>query len=162
MSQAQTGTTQYPINDPRNPNCPCHVMQKKADEEYKREQKLFNKQNIFDIKNVDVESQLLKNQPLPILNQMADVPQENNIVVQAENNFDPVSTQLASAPINKPEINFSFSMAKPSFGSSSGSGTYRYKTHHWKKFSFKAKRKFKKMFDHKKKIRVRHSTCFEW
>jgi len=28
--------TSYPINDPRNPNCPCHKYQKLADEEYKK------------------------------------------------------------------------------------------------------------------------------
>lgn len=26
----------YPINDPRNPDCPCHKYQKLADEEYKK------------------------------------------------------------------------------------------------------------------------------
>lgn len=29
-------TTRYPLNDPRNPNCPCHKYQKLADEEYKK------------------------------------------------------------------------------------------------------------------------------
>lgn len=28
--------TQYDINDPRNPNCPCHKYQKLANEEYKK------------------------------------------------------------------------------------------------------------------------------
>lgn len=27
--------TKYDLNDPRNPNCPCHKYQKQADEEYK-------------------------------------------------------------------------------------------------------------------------------
>jgi hypothetical protein len=29
-------TTKYALNDPRNPNCPCHDAQKKADEEYRK------------------------------------------------------------------------------------------------------------------------------
>ena len=29
--------TKYDINDPRNPNCPCHKYQKIADEEYQRQ-----------------------------------------------------------------------------------------------------------------------------
>ncbi len=29
--------TKYDINDPRNPNCPCHQYQKIADEEYQRQ-----------------------------------------------------------------------------------------------------------------------------
>lgn len=27
---------EYDINDPRNPNCPCHKLQKQAEEEYKQ------------------------------------------------------------------------------------------------------------------------------
>jgi hypothetical protein len=30
------GQTAYPINDPRNPDCPCHKYQKLADEEFKK------------------------------------------------------------------------------------------------------------------------------
>lgn len=33
-------SAKYPINDPRNPNCPCHQYQKLADEEFN---KLFGK-----------------------------------------------------------------------------------------------------------------------
>lgn len=29
--------TKYDINDPRNPNCPCHQYQKIADEEYQKQ-----------------------------------------------------------------------------------------------------------------------------
>jgi hypothetical protein len=28
----------YPLNDPRNPDCPCHELQRKADEEYRKQQ----------------------------------------------------------------------------------------------------------------------------
>jgi hypothetical protein len=36
--QTAAGDTskKYPINDPRNPDCPCHKYQKIADEEYKK------------------------------------------------------------------------------------------------------------------------------
>jgi hypothetical protein len=34
----------YPINDPRNPNCPCHKYQKLAEEEYKKLLSGTNKQ----------------------------------------------------------------------------------------------------------------------
>jgi len=37
------GQTSYDINDPRNPNCPCHKYQKIADEEYARLMKEKNK-----------------------------------------------------------------------------------------------------------------------
>ncbi len=35
-------TKQYALNDPRNPNCPCHKYQKKAEDEYKKLQSLNN------------------------------------------------------------------------------------------------------------------------
>ncbi len=36
--------TKYELNDPRNPNCPCHKYQKLADEEFKRLNKDFVEQ----------------------------------------------------------------------------------------------------------------------
>lgn len=36
--------SRYDINDPRNPNCPCHQYQKLADEEYKKWLKLQAKE----------------------------------------------------------------------------------------------------------------------
>lgn len=44
MFAQENNGTQYDINDPRNPNCPCHKYQKAADEEYQRE---LNKQKAF-------------------------------------------------------------------------------------------------------------------
>jgi len=29
-------STKFPLNDPRNPNCPCHKYQKLADDEFKK------------------------------------------------------------------------------------------------------------------------------
>ena len=43
IAQENNGT-QYDINDPRNPNCPCHKYQQTADEEYQRE---LNKQKAY-------------------------------------------------------------------------------------------------------------------
>lgn len=38
-------TSSYDINDPRNPNCPCHKYQKLADEEYAKLIRAGNKGN---------------------------------------------------------------------------------------------------------------------
>jgi hypothetical protein len=35
-AQGDTTRSKYPINDPRNPNCPCHKYQAEADKEYAR------------------------------------------------------------------------------------------------------------------------------
>jgi hypothetical protein len=42
---ALTDTTKknFPLNDPRNPDCPCHKFQKIADDEYKEMQKKENR-----------------------------------------------------------------------------------------------------------------------
>lgn len=149
---AQTDGTQYPISDPRNPNCPCHAQQKLADEEYKRE--LEKNKNQAQHTNIIVQNDRANIIP----NQIADQPlPQGNL----ENNIAPELPQLASAPLQKPEINFSLNIAKPSFGGSGG-GSYKYKSHYWKKTSFKAKRKLKKTFQHKKKIKINHSSCFKW
>lgn len=36
-AMGDTTKTKYDINDPRNPNCPCHKYQKIADEEYQKQ-----------------------------------------------------------------------------------------------------------------------------
>lgn len=41
---AQDTTQKYELNDPRNPNCPCHKLQKQAEEEYAQK----NKQNLLE------------------------------------------------------------------------------------------------------------------
>lgn len=45
-------TAQYDINDPRNPNCPCHKYQKIADEEYK---KLLTKANDNSVQQIAIK-----------------------------------------------------------------------------------------------------------
>ena len=55
ISFSQNNIEQYDINDPRNPNCPCHKQQQLADEEYALlnknvdENKLDNKKTIIEI-----------------------------------------------------------------------------------------------------------------
>lgn len=48
LLRTQTDTfaaKKYPLNDPRNPNCPCHVYQKMAEKEYKKEQIVLNEKS---------------------------------------------------------------------------------------------------------------------
>ncbi|CAN5855047.1 hypothetical protein BH11BAC7_BH11BAC7_13770 [soil metagenome] len=57
-----TGIVKYDLNDPRNPNCPCHDAQKKADEEYRNSQ-MQQKQNPAEKNSVnnDHNNDLLNN-----------------------------------------------------------------------------------------------------
>ncbi|CAG0996326.1 MAG: hypothetical protein HND27_09610 [Bacteroidetes bacterium] len=36
IQNKQLNEREYDINDPRNPNCPCHKLQKQAEDEYKQ------------------------------------------------------------------------------------------------------------------------------
>ena len=44
----------YNINDPRNPNCPCHKFQKMADEEYKKLLAKANPNPVHISRNINV------------------------------------------------------------------------------------------------------------
>src|SRR5438094_2799694 len=43
ISPGDSSKNKYDINDPRNPQCPCHKYQKQADDEFKQFQKKENK-----------------------------------------------------------------------------------------------------------------------
>jgi hypothetical protein len=43
LKQGKKSKNIYPLDDPRNPDCPCHDLQRKADEEYRRLQAKENK-----------------------------------------------------------------------------------------------------------------------
>jgi hypothetical protein len=42
---SQTNNQKYELNDPRNPDCPCHKLQKQAEDEYKQLQMKNNTDN---------------------------------------------------------------------------------------------------------------------
>ncbi len=57
LSFAQLGNNEqvYDLNDPRNPNCPCHKYQKMADEEFKKlskENKINQPEKVINIENI--------------------------------------------------------------------------------------------------------------
>jgi hypothetical protein len=57
FSLSADSTKIFPLNDPRNPNCPCHKYQKLADEEYKRmlgEQQIQVANNVVQTSNTNV------------------------------------------------------------------------------------------------------------
>lgn len=61
LSFAGTDTTkvtdqQFPLNDPRNPNCPCHKLQKQAEDEFAQQNKTKDQfGNIENYTNVNVK-----------------------------------------------------------------------------------------------------------
>ncbi len=83
--------TQYDINDPRNPNCPCHKLQQQADEEY-----LAMMRNN---KNVSVE--------LENVQQTNTIIQRQSAIQTNESNFLPIQereTAIREWKINWPSI----------------------------------------------------------
>lgn len=69
---------QYDLNDPRNPDCPCHKLQKLADDEY-------NKIKNNKIKNNDIQQQFASNLDVTISNKN----NLDNTINQSDNNFNP-------------------------------------------------------------------------
>lgn len=52
--------SKYDLNDPRNPNCPCHKHQKLADEEYRNWLKTRSKESGIAISKLDVREDKIK------------------------------------------------------------------------------------------------------
>lgn len=76
IAQENNGT-EYDINDPRNPNCPCHKYQKAADEEYQRE---LNKQNmIVQVANVGSSTVTIIDASKDIINKGKEIKEHEKI-----------------------------------------------------------------------------------
>ncbi|MDP2385068.1 MAG: hypothetical protein Q8M29_01735 [Bacteroidota bacterium] len=56
--------TKYDINDPRNPNCPCHKYQKIADEEYQKQ--IANEDVQMAAENVNKRVVVLRENPIDL------------------------------------------------------------------------------------------------
>jgi hypothetical protein len=54
-----TNITKYDLNDPRNPDCPCHAAQKLAEEEYRKSHEQHNNNPVNE--NPDVNTQTNSN-----------------------------------------------------------------------------------------------------
>lgn len=52
--------SKYDINDPRNPNCPCHKYQKIADEEYEKWLRQQSKEQGIAISKLDTRDDKIK------------------------------------------------------------------------------------------------------
>lgn len=149
------GNQQYDLNDPRNPDCPCHKLQKLADDEYNK------------IKNNDVQQVLASNLNVKISN-LNNI--DNNINVQdnnfnpSQNNFKQISNKVDNVGNdNSPhqaKRDFSQNRSNSSVGSgSSGSKAKKKKSGLWlRKKLYRAKLKNSKI----RKVRPNYSVCYKW
>ncbi len=141
---------QYDINDPRNPNCPCHKLQKLADDEYKRTQD-ENLQN----DNLNVQNQLFASN-------FNNIDKNDNEQIQLLNvrNFNPIDNNGSDNSSNQVKRDFNFKSRDLSMGSgSSGSKAKKRKsgTAFYKKLN-RAKLKHSKI----KKVRPNYAVCYKW
>lgn len=58
ISFAQPDKQVFDLNDPRNPDCPCHKYQKMADEEFEKLQKKNKKYKLIEIAEVEDTKEL--------------------------------------------------------------------------------------------------------
>ena len=157
----------YPINDPRNPDCPCHKYQKLADEEYKK--LLAGNKSLEKEKNIVINENKKTNKNNNSVNQnkiLALIPDDNSfhklpissdegLNTLGEINDEPLELIISEQTINRPE---SFSNAK-----------HNKTTKHWKGKRKKHRayyKQLKRIFDvsswgiwKRKKIT---SACYHW
>jgi kynurenine formamidase len=89
MFAQENNGAQYDLNDPRNPNCPCHKYQQAADEEYQRE---LNKEKTFaQITKVGTSTVTVIDASTDIINRDKEIKEhteieEKNLQLQAKTN----------------------------------------------------------------------------
>lgn len=162
-SYSQNGE-QFPLNDPRNPNCPCHKLQKQADDEYKNllaSASKGNTGNNFMLQQnvnrnpVQQRNSRNNNSNKNILEQgisEADQFQQKDIQAIQNNEITMQPLPQLFLPVNENEQGISFSgLNFRSKGSSTGNSFYKGKRtastkHKRKKFIYKHK-KLQKLLD---------------
>lgn len=143
---------QYDLNDPRNPDCPCHKLQKLADDEYNK------------IKNNDIQQQqFVSNLNVNISNKNKiddNINQQDNNFNPRENNFSQVDNVGNNNSSHQAKRDFSVNRSNSSLGSgSSGSKAKKKKSGLWlRKKLYKAKLKNSKI----RKVRPNYSVCYKW
>ena len=131
---SQTNNQQYELNDPRNPDCPCHKLQKLAEDEYKQ----LQMQN-----NTDQQLALNINKQNPINN-------NNNSI--NDNGIDQQS--------RKGNDNFGQSSQKASIGTATSGERKKKKSLLW--LVQKKRNVFRIKYSRIKKFRINDSECFHW
>ncbi len=151
-----TGNQEYDINDPRNPNCPCHKLQQLADDEYNRIQNDDNRQN----NKVNEQNQLFASNNFNNINQFDNNDNQQIQQVLNVNNFNPIDNNGNDNSSNQVKRDFNFKSRELSIGSgSSGSRAKKKKsgTAFYKKLN-RAKLKHSKI----KKVRPNYAVCYKW
>lgn len=141
---------QYDINDPRNPNCPCHKLQQMADDEYNKIQNDDNRQ----INKITDQNQLLASN----LNKLDNNDNEQQLL--NVRNFNTIDDNGSDNSSNQVKRDFNFKSRELSIGSgSSGSRVKKKKTgtEFYKKIK-RAKLKHSKI----KKVRPNYAVCYKW
>lgn len=162
FSQNNLGNQQYDLNDPRNPDCPCHKLQKLADDEYDKIQNIVNQQQFTS--NVNFSNNIANNinQPENKFN-----PLENNFK-QEGNNFNQVDNNIGNDnSSHQKSRDFSLNKREVSGGSGSTGSKVKKKPARpaggnsglW--FQKKINRSKLKNF-RIKKVRPNYSVCYKW
>lgn len=136
-------TGKYDLNDPRNPNCPCHDAQKKADEEYRNSQ-LQRGQNPVDRNPVNNDAN----------NDVVNNDQGNNDRGNNDNNGNSNSN---GSDVNTNKTTFSGSGGSQKHYSAS----YKFQKK-MKRWSKKVNRKLHSKNKGTKGGKFRVADCFHW
>lgn len=141
---SQTNNQQYDLNDPRNVDCPCHKLQKQAEDEYKQ----LQMEN-----NLDNQVALNVNKINIINNDNESTIQTNGGNNRNDNNGNPTQT-------NEGNDNFGAGSPNTSKRFSSLGGIQKKKDLLW--LIQKKRNIFRIKHSKIKKFRIRTSDCFHW
>jgi hypothetical protein len=139
-----TNIVKYDLNDPRNPDCPCHKAQQLAEDEYRKSQMQQQQQN-------PVDNSVAQN------NEVNENPVNSNPVNRGNVSNDDVNSSNAS-DVNTNKTTFT--------GGSSGSqkhysGFYKFQKK-VRKWTRKMNRKLGKKNNGTKKGKFRVADCFHY
>ncbi len=141
FAQNLLNNKQYDLNDPRNPDCPCHKLQKLADDEYNRQQNGTN-QFVSNFNKIDLNDNV-----------------DNQINIQQ--NFNPVNDNLGNdneSTKNKFHFEPRRSNGSLGLGISSGRNKKKKTGNYIMKKIYRAKIKHSKI----KKAKPNYSVCYKW
>jgi|GEM_PF-5979925 len=128
----------YPLSDPRNPDCPCHKLQQKAEDEYKK----LQKRERYD--------------PVQVVNRVVEPQMELIAQIKLD--------EIVYHPQNKvPDTLLANNINSYTFGGNGSStiivGTKR---KHRSNFMIKARKKWDSIFSRSDKYKQKHYKCFDW
>ena len=163
IALAQTTNQQYNLNDPRNPDCPCHKLQKQADDEYQRQLNSGNQfvNNFNNKTNVSNNNDNKNKQFLNASNLNVNLNENNKVETNKLTNFNP-SNDNAGVESQSKKSTRSFQPQSTNASSGSGGSIGRNKKKKMSNWVVKKMHRSKLKHSRIRKVKPNYSVCYKW